>query len=128
MNPLVHQIQTFQESDDLSDKIRNWLGSMSSDSLSFITWRNHPFASDILLRNENLLLIYRAVSFCILFISMVYSVTIGWGAFSLYYHNWSLIFMVVSEFGLLLSSLTKVFPDEVFQVYRWILEISLGEE
>jgi hypothetical protein len=59
---------------------------------------------------------------------MVYSITIEWGSFSLYYHNWSLVFMVISEFGLLMSSLTKNYPEEVYNVYAWILKVSLGTD
>mgnify|MGYP006118627629 CR=1 FL=1 len=36
--------------------------------------------------------------------------------------------MVVSEFGLLVSSLTKNYPEEVYNVYAWILKVSLGTD
>jgi len=36
--------------------------------------------------------------------------------------------MVISEFGLFFSSVTKIYPNEVFKLYWWILEVAIGDE
>ena len=36
--------------------------------------------------------------------------------------------MVISEFGLFFSSVTKIYPDEVFKLYRWMLEVAIGDD
>lgn len=96
--------------------------------MAVVTWVSQPLASILINENEIILLVYRASTTILLITICGFAIYKESYYFLYFYHNWCMLALINSFFGLSLLSLIKTFPDYAYELFeRWLHEFVVDD-